>query len=263
MINIILGYVDLFLQVGMLIYLFAHSIILIKRNLNTVIPVFFCFATLGFLISDIYWIAHTLMLPGKRIPFAANLIGENALFLLSTSILLTIFKKEEIKPGIETLLTAAFAAAITALWMSWLGEWFKDVISGAAYGYFLTVVVRSVKASGVLTKKERNIAAIVSFILIASQYAILLIQRPISTYLEYFADVLAFLGIIYCVCKTASAFKEGREGNYLITASLMCFAWITNTMYMTSSPLYEIASIIWTFTMPFILIAVQRKAAES
>ena len=259
----ILSWTEQILQVGVLTFILVRSVLLIKRGLNTVIPVFFCFGMLGFLISDIYWIVHSMMLPGERIPFAVNLIGENAVFLLCTSLLKVVFGKEEMKAGIETVITAIFATAITGLWIAWSGEWLKDILSGIVYGYFLTVVVRAVKLSNVLTKKERHWAAVFSLVFVTLMIVQLFIPSPMSIYLEYFYYVIAFIGLAYCALNTVTAFRNKKDSSYLITSSFMSFAWATNTMYVSAAPVYEMASIVCSIMMLFMLFAVEKKAEES
>ncbi|MBO4819599.1 MAG: hypothetical protein J5528_05600 [Firmicutes bacterium] len=251
------------LQIGVLTFIFVRSLLLIKRGYNTVIPVFFCFGMLGFLISDIYWIVHTVMFPGKRIPFAVNLMGENAVFLLCATVLMIVVGKERMKPGIETLITGIFAAVITGLWIAWSGEWLKDIICGIVYGYFLTAVVRAVKAEEVMSKKARHWAAVFSLLFVAMMVVQLLIPRPSSIYLEKAYYFVAFAGLIFCIVRTVLAFKDKKNSNYLIAVSFLSFAWATNTMYVSASPVYEFASIVCSITMPFMLFAVERKAEES
>ena len=85
---------------------------------------FFCFGSISFLMSDIYWIAYYFINPGIRMPFAANEFGEGAMFLLLAASLKVVSQQErpdiavsEKAPAVkEAAATAVFAAVSTLLW---------------------------------------------------------------------------------------------------------------------------------------------------
>ena len=216
----ILTWIELILQTGMLLFVFIRSVILVGKHENTIVPVFFCFGTVCFLISDLYWIAHTLIHPGVRIPFAANLMGENAMFLLYAAVLTNVFKADKIKParvGVVTLFAALFAAASTALWIAWSGEWIKDVISGIMYGYFLCVTARSLKAADALSRTEWILTGLFCVVLIATQTSSFFVDPQYWLYIDLLGNVIMIVVIIRCVIKIINSFKTRRNNDQILS----------------------------------------------
>ena len=100
-----------------------------KRDARTVL---FAFAVASVLLSNLYWLAYDILRPGTRMPFAANEIGEWALFLLLGAAVRT--QPEAPSAKREVFCAALFTAANVALWIAWSGEWIQDILTGAAFG---------------------------------------------------------------------------------------------------------------------------------
>ena len=69
-----------------------------KRDARTVL---FAFAVASVLLSNLYWLAYDILRPGTRMPFAANEIGEWALFLLLGAAVRTQPEVAELSPEIR------------------------------------------------------------------------------------------------------------------------------------------------------------------
>lgn len=104
-------------------------------------PVFFTFALVSLLMSGLYWLAYDLLRPDTRMPFAANEFGEIGGFLLLASALNAVFRGRFADARREIVCAAVFAAASTALWIGWSGEWVEDVL-------VLTLTVSSLPVTG-------------------------------------------------------------------------------------------------------------------
>jgi len=251
------------IQMVVVAFLFIRGLLLIGKNRGTVLPVFFSFAVFSFLLSDFYWLAHYLIRPGERMPFAANEIAEYALFLLFSAMLLAVFKGFRGSAVKEIILTAVFVAANVALWIAWSGEWVKDIISGIIFGYFLCNIVRSLKLSAALTRLEWIIMAIASLVLICLQTAIFFVPEGIKVPLDIICYVLMFAIILFFLMKSICCLRKENETDCFLSITAAFFGWSVVTMYMSADPMYYGAVLFSLAALVFLFIAVKRKVSVS
>ena len=109
------------IQTAVLLLVFLGTLRLLGSGMREVRTVLFAFAVASVLLSNLYWLAYDILRPGTRMPFAANEIGEWALFLLLGAALNT--QSERMNAKREMLFAALFTAANAALWIAWSGEW--------------------------------------------------------------------------------------------------------------------------------------------
>ncbi|MBO7630767.1 MAG: hypothetical protein J6S78_00370, partial [Lachnospiraceae bacterium] len=127
----------------------AFSIVMIVRWLryrgNSVVLGFLLYAYVCIFISDIYWNAMVILKPELRIPFAASEIADMGASLFLAAMLGEVFQNYRVKIGWETVLTALHGLISIFFWTVWAGEWFKNIIGGIPFVYYLFVVVWSAK----------------------------------------------------------------------------------------------------------------------
>jgi len=261
MIEFILTNIELMLQTIVLVYIFLRSTALVRKSEQPVIPVLYCFGVLSYLVSNLYWIAHTLMYPGMRIPFTVNLMGENAIFLLFGAVLMTFFKKENLRPGIETPLTIVFTIAIVGLWIIWSGEWLKDILSGLIYAYYICICIRALRFSQAVSKKDLSYIAITAFAVICLQYAISVFDLSIDVYLEIILYILSYMVLILCIYKTISMIRS-RSNDKALSLAFFCLLWSTNILYMSDRFYYLFTSFIVSFILIITYLAVRNAVEE-
>ena len=188
-------------QTGVLLFAFIGAVRLVGVDRRTTRVVFFAFAMACALLSNLYWLAYDILRPETRMPFAANEIGEWALFLLMGASL-----GADPVPGalhIEAVCAALFSAASaalwalfmvcnTALWIAWSGEWVQDILTGAAYGYFICRLLVRIRREGVFSGWEWVVLAAVCPVLIAAQAAIFFVPLALKRPLDLFCYALLF-----------------------------------------------------------------------
>ena len=135
------------LMLVLLLILSVRLIIINGRKLTTVFMAF-CFAL--WLLTDLYWFIYDYMRPESRMPFAANEIGEAAVFLMMAATLNSAVLLESRLPVHRTACALVFSACNVALWIAWSGEWIQDILFGAVYAWFICSVVRALTYSPVL-----------------------------------------------------------------------------------------------------------------
>ena len=128
---------------AILLLVFLGTIRLLELEKREARTVLFAFAVASVLLSNLYWLAYDILRPGTRMPFAANEIGEWALFLLLGAAVRTQPEVHSAKR--EVFCAALFTAANVALWIAWSGEWIQDILTGAAFGYFLCMLAAQLR----------------------------------------------------------------------------------------------------------------------
>lgn len=255
----VLRNLDTILQIVVVLYVIMQTALLVSENEDILLPVFFLLAMTSFLASDVYWIAHIIMMPDTRVPFTASEIGNNGFFLLMGATLSTAFQERRVKAGKEIIGSVLFVAASTALWVGWSGEWVKDILSGAAYGYFVCRVMSALKASDSLSRKEWTGLAVGSAVLIVCQAAIFHVPEQLKKPLDVFCYVLMFVGILCFFVRNIRGVRSGENADILISLSFALYAWVTTVMYMSADPIYFAADTAATIALFFMLYAVKKK----
>ena len=249
-------------QIVILILVAARTLWSIRYGNHTIVLFFFIYGIVCFLISDFYWLVHGLLRPGARIPFSVNEVGEMGLNLLFTSMLNVIFRNRFKKPGIETILSIVFSASAVTLWIGWNGEWIKDIISGIAFGCLIFTTIRAVKASGALSRSERVTLAVASYVLLAMQGLIFIVNENAGKKLDVLCYILMFSVMTWLVFKALksliSSYKKtsGQDRYKALSICFLSFVWTLNTMYMSSEPMYFVAMIMCSLTMPALMYSV-------
>ena len=219
-----------------------------KRFLTTV---FFAFGTVSCLLSTVYWVVYTLLRPDSRMPFAANEIAEWAMFLLFASALATVYAVRRFPVG-TTVCAALFAAANTALWIGWSGEWVEDILTGICFGWFLCCIAGAIRLSNALKTGEWIALGALSAVLILSQTATFFVPESIAAPLDVFCSVLTFSAGAFFFARTAIALKRGGAS---LPLAFSANAWAAVTMYMSGGIAYNIALVLSACSFPLILIA--------
>ena len=70
----VLDVVDLLASAGIV----AAAVFCFRRKQQSLTVAFFCFAMVSLLLTNAYWLAHSLIRPNMRMPMTANTIGECA-----------------------------------------------------------------------------------------------------------------------------------------------------------------------------------------
>ena len=249
-------------QIVILILVAARTLWSIRYGNRTIVLFFFIYGIVCFMISDFYWLVHGLLRPGARIPFSVNEVGEMGLNLLFTSMLNVIFRNRFKKPGIESILAIVFSASAVTLWIGWTGEWIKDIISGIAFGCLIFTTIRAVKAGGALSRSEMVTLAVASYVLLAMQGLIFIVNENAGKKLDILCYILMFSVMVWLVFKTVRSLvksykKSSDQDHYkVLSICFLSFVWTLNTMYMSSEPMYFIAMIMCSLTMPALMYSV-------
>lgn len=262
------------IHIAVLLYIIFGSARLIRKGKKPLITVFFTFAMVSFLLSDLYWIAYDLLRPDTRMPFAANEIGECAGFLLlaaAVSAMTEGNKAVNDSNGLpqkahsalmESIFSVLFTVANVALWVAWSGEWLEDIIVGGAFGYLLCVAVRALKQRNILSKKEWLIIGGACIILPVMQTVSFFVPQNIHTALDIACFALLAVGMLFFIIRVIKSRKDGKYSASFFL-SLAGFAWAIIAMYMNSGIFYLIALAVNALMMILLLLSLRKEVMTS
>lgn len=249
------------LQVMVLVF----SVVMIVRWLrifgNSVVLGFLLYAYVCILISDIYWSAMVILKPELRIPFAASEIADMGASLFLAAMLGEVFQNYRVKIGWETVLTALHGLISIFFWTVWAGEWFKNIIGGIPFVYYLFVVVWSAKKIQAFSNFEK-IAITAGIYLLNILQGIGLLVESVTEIMNYICYAIIGTGSILLCIKTYRAIRKAyREhapelGRKALAIAMVTLVWVQNGMYMSEDPYYSIEDIGFTVSVLFILYSV-------
>ena len=263
-----------FIHTVVLAYVIFGSVRLIRRDQHLLVAVFFTFAMVSFLLSSLYWIAYDLLRPETRMPFAANEIGECAVFLLLAATGSAITESNQNvneHNGLpqkvqsawkEVLFSALFTIANAALWIAWSGEWLEDILVGCAFGYLLCVAVRALKQRNILSKKEWHIIGGTCVALPVMQTVSFFVPQNIHTVLDIACFTLLAAGMIFFIVRVIKAQRNGAFTASFFLA-LAGFAWTTIAMYMNSGVYYIISLALNALMIVLMLVSLRKEVMTS
>ena len=225
---------------------------------SSIVMVLFIYGIVCFLLCGFYWLVHVSLREEARIPFGVNEIGEIGVHLLFASMLNALMKDAgRPKGSLPKIIAAAiYSAVMVALWIGWTGEWVKDILAGIGFGYLICTGIGSLDRAGAFSKLEWIILGIMSYVLIALQGLIFILPATTGGIVDIACYCLMFAGIAWLAIRTINAFifarrqKDRKSSVNSLVILMICFIWISNTMYMSSEPMYFIA----VFTMTLLLI---------
>ena len=247
-------------SINILILLWSiwQSVQLFRENRLPVTVLFYTFSLISMLLSDFYWIAYTAIRPETRMPFAVNEIGEWAFFLLLAASLASLFQRRTAGAIREMIMASLFAAASTALWIGWSGEWVQDIITGIVCGYFFCIIVGAMRASDILNSSEWAGLGAMCLILIIMQGLTFVLPQDTRQIVDICCYVLMFAGIITFYAKTIREWKRQAPPEALFCLCCATIAWGESCMYMSAEPMYFAAETAVTIIIPALTVSIRK-----
>ena len=225
--------------------------------------VFFIFAMVSVLISNLYWLAYEILRPETRMPFAANEIGEWACFLLLTAALTAIFNDRQADSVRERLFAVFFVLSSVALWLGWSGEWIQDILTGFAFGYLVVNTAHLVRVTELIPRRTEAVIASVITLLLVLHGSIFFIPEGAGAKVDIVCYVIMFALVIYFTYFLFKAYRERMENEKFITLSFLSFVWSTSVMYMSAEPMYSFPQIIGAVNLIAMAYAVKKAVMVS
>ncbi|MBR3507187.1 MAG: hypothetical protein IKO03_00155 [Lachnospiraceae bacterium] len=258
----------LILQVLIEMMIMMRSVRLMKSGENGVFPAFFTFATLSLLLSTFYTVIFSFLRPDARMPFAVDEIAESAMLLLLSAGLEALAGKDKKRDLRAALFAVIFMGANIALWIVWSGEWVQDILFGIPYMYLQYMLIKTMKRTGVVSGRERALAAIACGALIAMHVAQIYVTEGIIFTLTNVGLYLIEFGMAaWLFWKTIRALRKKeqspQEQEGTLALALTVFLWTILVTFMNDGWVYEIALAVHTISLPIPYLAVKRVRREA
>ncbi len=245
------------IQIVTLIVLLVLTVKLISESARNLTVVFLSFFFALWLLTDMYWIIYDLMRPDARMPFAANEIGEAAMFLSAAATINSVVKRTFRLPVFYHLITLIFAASNVALWIVWSGEIVQDLITGAVFTWLFFNIVRSIKWSQALAKTGWIILFTLCAALIICQGLTLTVPEGVKNVPDLCAYFLMIAGIIFFAQGWIRAHRGGTAYVQL-SLSFALVTWVTMAKYMSDGNWYNLFMTTETIGFPLLYMSVRK-----
>ena len=235
-------YIDniiLICQIFLVIFIMIASGRLINRGNNLFLAIFFTFAMVSWLLSDLYWLAFDVMYSGSRMPLAANELGECAMFLLLSAGISSYRRKDEKISLFCFLYPVLFTVANVFLWIVWSGEWLQDILCGIAMCVLTFSLLQVSEQQHYLSQKIRVRISVVSLMVILFQGLSTFLPGPVTRIPEYVSYVIMYAVVVRLfVLAIHGIAKKEKTKPFIYTLS--AFVLATFTLYMSPGIIYTI-----------------------
>ena len=237
--------------------------------------VFFTISMAVYLLIDFYWLAFDILYPEDRMPFAANEIGECALFLsLASSIKasaasmsgMTEQGDDEQNTGApalwERLGVLLFTAANAGLWIAWSGEWVQDIVTCIVWGYFLFHLTGHMKKTKALSPTVWRILAPVCVLVIAANIATFFVPENFKSMSDLAAYSLMLAVDLFFIIKTVLCLYSKKDLKVPVSLSFACYGWSIFFLYMSSGFYYNLANLLCSSSCLLMYVSIRREAVS-
>lgn len=251
-------YINTIIQIFVMIYI---QIRLYKRTFikeRSIRLVFFFFAIVANLLSELYWLAFDILYPSSRMPFAANEIGECAIFLsLAASIALStgFFTPPAI---LETIGACIFITANVALWIAWSGEWIQDIITGIVVAYFFSKIIKHIKQTGALSSFAWKILGMICVLVIAANTATFFADYALKKIYEMSVCFLMLSADLYFMIRTVLSLKR-KETGVPVSHAFASMGWNVLFLYMSEGVIYNMVNVFCSVSFLLMFLALVRE----
>lgn len=245
------------IQILVLALLLTLSVKLIGESGRSLTAVFLSFSLALWLLTDLYWLIYDLMRPESRMPFAANEIGEAALFLVTAATINSAVKRRTRLPMGYLVGTFLFSVSNVVLWILWSGEVVQDIVSGIVFAWLFCSIVRALRWSQALSSREWIVLAVLCTALIISQGLTFIVPENVKPVPDTCAYLLLIAGGVFFIYKLIRAYKGGLAYAQLFL-SYALVVWLTMAKYMSGGNWYNLFLTLETIGIPLWYMSVRK-----
>ena len=227
------------IQIAVLAVLLGLTVRLVGESARNLTAVFLSFSFGLWLLTDLYWLIYDLMRPESRMPFAANEIGETAMFLVIAAMVNSAIRRPTRLPMGFLTGTCLFAVSNAVLWILWSGEIVEDIIVGVVSAWLYCSIVRSLRSEQALTGTKWIVLGVLCTALIVCQSLTFIVSEDIKNIPDLFAYILLIAGAVFFACLFIRSYKE-KLAHVQMFLSFALVIWITMAKYMSGGNWYNL-----------------------
>ena len=250
-------------QIVFTLVLLVFSVRLIRESGRSLTAMFQSFVFALWLLTDLYWLIYDLMRFESRMPFAANEIGEAAVFLMMAATLGSAVFCDFRSARWQAIGAIIFAACNAVLWIAWSGEWVQDIFIGAAFAYLLYMIACSLKMQRTLAKGEWIAVGCFCSLLVLVQVFTFVLPGSSKTVLDIVGSVLLVIGLAYWAYKLFTAWRKQAAPKALMPLAFALIGWALLAKYMSDGNWYVLFLIAETLSMPLLYWTVRKAVTET
>lgn len=250
------------IQIMVLVPVIIMFVRISGRSRNKLLPVFFTFSMICFLLSDIYWIVYNYLRPDTRAPISANEIAECATLLLLSATLENLIRKTGTKNKYAVagfVYSLLFIGTNIALWIIWSGEWAKDIIFGIPYIYLMYLLIDGILKTNAMDLKHSLTVLILSLAILSMLLADVLLHGTAYDIATKASYVCSYIILIYTIGKCIGFIKREDGGTRAVLMSVGAFEWSLLITYMSAGVFYIIAASTVTITIVLMSLAYKKE----
>ena len=244
-------------QIVVLAVLLTLSVKLIGESGRNLTAVFLSFSFTLWLLTDLYWLIYDLMRPESRMPFAANEIGEAALFLVTAAMINSSVKRRTRLPMSYLAGTLLFSVSNVVLWILWSGEIVQDLVVGAVFAWLFYSIVCSLRWSQALNKLEWIILGLLCTAIIACQGLTFIVSENAKNIPDLCAYALLIAGIVFFVYKLINVYRRNLPYAQMFL-SFALVTWMIMAKYMSGGNWYNLFLTLETLGLPLWYMSVRK-----
>ena len=249
-------------EIILLIYMIVRSLQMEKPRSLFVSIIYFVMGAMALTLDLMYWMLFVATTPPEvRLPFSADVIAENAAFLLFAASIKSMFNGKLKLLTKETAATAVFIACNTALWYGWSGELLQDLVGGVIFGYLLCVALNAARQRGILKSRVVKVTVPLAVIIVIIE-ALPFFIPGITVIADAIAYTLIIASCVIYVFMTARMVKGNASGIDSFPVSALCSVWCFTCMYMCSEPVYFIPDILSVISLQMMMLSLRKAVKE-
>ena len=227
------------IQIAVLAVLLGLTVRLVSESARNLTAVFLSFSFGLWLLTDLYWLIYDLMRPESRMPFAANEIGETAMFLVFAAMVNSAIRRHTRLPMGFFAGSCLFAVSNAVLWILWSGEIVEDIIVGVVFAWLYCSIVRALRSEQALTGTEWIMLGVLCTALIVCQSLTFIVPEDVKNTPDLCAYVLLMLGAVFFACLFIRSYKE-KLAHVQMVLSFALAMWIITAKYMSGGNWYNL-----------------------
>ena len=253
------------IQIMVLVPVIIMFIRISGRSVSKLVPVFFTFAMISYLLSDVYWIVYNYLRPDTREPLTANEIAECAAILLLSATLESLIKDKKHKndknkmTAAELAYSVIFIGANIALWIIWSGEWVEDILFGIPYIYILYLVIDGIVRTKAMDLKHSLTVLILSLAVLLMLVAALFLTGTLYSVAAAASYVCAYVIFGYLFGKCVGFLCKSDGGVRAILMSAGAFEWSLLVTFMSDGVMYIVAGAAVTASIILMYLAYKKE----
>ena len=252
------------IQVIVSIPIIVLSARLMAKKENGLLPAYFTFAMVSYLLGDLYYVTYNILRPNTRMTIASTEIAECAMLLLLSAGIETI---ADIRAKINwpaLFFAVAFTGTNIALWIAWSGDVIPNCIFGLPYIYYMYLILVGLYNSGAAELNKIAVCIFMMCLITVLSIASLGADEHLYKVLTYSCYVLDYIILLWIFARYIRMMldKNPLGSNRALYLSYTFHIGTLFVMFMSEGVMYSVATGIGILSLPMMFYAMKKELAK-